>query len=79
MRNKRINMDMRQAKSVRLKRERVEAVIREKGLRKKWVAEKMGIHPHSLYAIINGDRTTSRMALKFLADLLGVNEEEIAA
>lgn len=51
--------------------------IQDKGLRKGWVAEKVGIAPGTLSLIVKGDSTPSLKVAIRLARLLGMTVEEL--
>lgn len=72
-------LGMRNRAAKQLKIEKIERIIEAKGLRKKWIADQMAIHPNTFYAYLKGTRVPSGSIVKLLAVVLGVNEGDIAA
>lgn len=66
-------------RSSRFNRQKLEQVIEEKGVRKKWIAEQMSIHPQTLYSYLNGNKVPSAHMLRLMALVLGVPEDELKA
>lgn len=59
--------------------ERLEEIIETRGIRKKWIAEKMAIHPQTLYSYLNGSKVPSTAMLRLMAMVLEVSEDELKA
>lgn len=60
-----------------LDRQKTELLIRTKGLRKKWIAEEMKIHPKTLYAYLSGRNSPPAAMIKLLAIVIGVSEQDL--
>lgn len=56
---------------------RLEEIIKEKGLRKDFIAHKIGISPGLLSKYLSGERKPKLNTAKKLADLLELSIEEI--
>lgn len=56
---------------------RVAKIIDEKGIKKSFVAEKIGIQKESLTRILNGKRSIYASEVLPLCEALGVNLEEL--
>jgi transcriptional regulator with XRE-family HTH domain len=56
--------------------EHVKALIRSSGLRRKWIAEKIGVEASTLTQILNG-RSPSLQTAKLLAQVLKCSEEAL--
>lgn len=60
-----------------LDRAKTERLIREKGLRKKWIAEEMKIHPKTFYAYLSGRSQPPASMIKLMAFVIGVPEKDL--
>lgn len=56
--------------------DRIEAIIKERGLVKKFIADKAGIGSTALYDILSGRRIIRPCDMVRLADALGVGVDE---
>ena len=48
----------------------IKQVIADSGLRKNWIADKIGVHPSHISMWISGERTASKPRIRMLCKLL---------
>lgn len=54
----------------------LESVINEKGIKKSFVADKIGISRQSFYLKLNGEREFSQKEIAGLRDVLGLSDKQ---